>query len=414
MDFLTNLNLNKNELQNAVVQNVVAAPAAANSKAGQIIFTDSALKFFDGEKWVNPCDNAPLSEVVPVTLGGTGLETIASGEVLVGNGTGNVQTLPIDTTVTDDSDNLVTSGAVYDAIAAGMGSIEKMVFKGTVAADGTITSADTDINGQTFTNLTAYKNGWTFKAAADIPTSVINIGGKNIEAGDMIIAIADRNASTGYAAADFSVIQTNIDGAVVGPSSVSTDTLCAFDGTTGKLIKASTVTASDIESLVASMYTLSNASGADVVLSSSNTTSTIVGQNDSLSATLSNTGVTAGTYGENTDTTITAGETIVVPKVVVDAKGRVTSAEDQTLTINIVGTVKKYTTTNPALTPTSGTVTWTVTHSLNTDVQVTVYDTTSGAQVFVDVVKTDSNTATITFNASAAVAVGAYTVVVVG
>lgn len=53
MDFLTNLNLNKNELQNAVIQNLSVAPS--NPKAGQIYYnsTDKLIYQFDGTNWVS-------------------------------------------------------------------------------------------------------------------------------------------------------------------------------------------------------------------------------------------------------------------------------------------------------------------------------------------------------------------------
>jgi len=53
MDFLTNINLNKNELQNAVIQNLSVAPS--NPKAGQIYYnsTDKLIYQFDGTNWVS-------------------------------------------------------------------------------------------------------------------------------------------------------------------------------------------------------------------------------------------------------------------------------------------------------------------------------------------------------------------------
>ena len=52
MQFLTNLNLNKNELQNAVIQPLATAPS--NPKLGQIYYnsTDKLMYQFDGTKWV--------------------------------------------------------------------------------------------------------------------------------------------------------------------------------------------------------------------------------------------------------------------------------------------------------------------------------------------------------------------------
>ena len=52
-----------------------------------------------------------------------------------------------------------------------------------------------------------------------------------------------------------------------------------------------------------------------------------------IAATLANSGATAGTYGETTAKTVSFGGTIAVPKVTVDAKGRVTSIASTTVTM---------------------------------------------------------------------------------
>ena len=60
-----------------------------------------------------------LSAVVPVEKGGTGKNSITNGKVLVGNSDGGFDELGIDSEVTDDSGNLITSGAVAAAIGGG-------------------------------------------------------------------------------------------------------------------------------------------------------------------------------------------------------------------------------------------------------------------------------------------------------
>lgn len=80
-----------------------------------------------------------------------------------------------------------------------------------------------------------------------------------------------------------------------------------------------------------------------------------------------------------------------------------------------LGATTKYTAANPELTVTSGQVTWTVTHNLGIrTVVVQVYDAVSYDQVEVDVVRTNTNTVTLTWVASATIAADKYQVVIVG
>jgi hypothetical protein len=104
-------------------------------------------------------------------------------------------------------------------------SNDAMVYKGTVGTGGTIEKAALEA-------LTTYNAGWTYRV---ITTGVYF--GVTLEVGDLITAIVDRTGS-GDVDADWTMIQTNLDGAVIGPASVAGGELVVFNGTTGKLIAA--------------------------------------------------------------------------------------------------------------------------------------------------------------------------------
>ena len=84
--FLTNLDLNKNELQNAKIQNLGTAPASPED--GQVYFdtVDNALKIYDGTSWVNlhEGDISNVSVSAPITGGGS------SGSITIGLATSGV------------------------------------------------------------------------------------------------------------------------------------------------------------------------------------------------------------------------------------------------------------------------------------------------------------------------------------
>ena len=67
--------------------------------------------------------------------------------------------------------------------------------------------------------------------------------GEAVEVGDMILCLTDSTAAGDQATVggDWNIVQQNIDGAVIGPASVTDSNVVLFDGTTGKLIKDSGV-----------------------------------------------------------------------------------------------------------------------------------------------------------------------------
>ena len=71
--------------------------------------------------------------------------------------------------------------------------------------------------------------------------------GPNVEVGDMMMCITDGTASGTQAAvgANWDIIQTNIDGAVVGPASSTDNAAARYDLATGKLLQNSALLIAD-------------------------------------------------------------------------------------------------------------------------------------------------------------------------
>lgn len=129
-----------------------------------------------------------------------------------------------------DDSTVPTSKAVWTAVSNGIATANAMIYR------GTISGGNTDAYGA----LTPFANkGWTYKV-----DTAGKIDGKAVEIGDMLICNTDGTSaatSSNYStiAANWDVIQANIDGAVTGPSSSTNAHVAVFDGSTGKVIKDS-------------------------------------------------------------------------------------------------------------------------------------------------------------------------------
>lgn len=166
INYLSPINLNQLELQNAQVHNLASAPS--NPVEGQIYMNTNTgkLMYYDGSEWV-ALEAKPSEVLMPAIISGNSTAGIIAGA-----------------TIKNYVENMI---AAADA----------MIFKGTLGTGGTVTSLPT-----------TYKTGWTYR--------VITAGtyaGNVCEVGDLIIALTDRSGS-GNLDADWCVAQTNIDGAL--------------------------------------------------------------------------------------------------------------------------------------------------------------------------------------------------------
>lgn len=135
----------------------------------------------------------------------------------------------VDGTLAANSDTrLATQKAVKTYADALIAAQDAMVFKGV-----------TDCSANP--NYPAADRGHTYRAS--VAGKIGGASGTVVEVGDMFICLTDSTASGNQATvgASWSVIQTNIDGAVVGPASSTSGNLVSFNGTNGKTLQDSGV-----------------------------------------------------------------------------------------------------------------------------------------------------------------------------
>lgn len=171
----------------------------------------------------------------------------------------------LDSSVTASGVNPVTGKAIYDYVGDAIAASDAMIFKGTIGTGGTVTALPT-----------TYKTGWTYR--------VITAGtyaGQDCEVGDLIIALVDRDG-TGNLDSDWTVAQTNIDGAITNISATTPITVSGSGTSRAIAHKAS--------------------------------------------------GVSPGSYGEGSDKTVAFGDILTIPYISVDKTGHITSAEDDIIT----------------------------------------------------------------------------------
>lgn len=160
----------------------------------------------------------------------------------------NVQQMPlsyldIDTALAANSDSKVASQkAVKTYIDLLLAANDAMVYKGAVNCSGN-------------PNYPAADAGHTYRVS--VAGKIGGASGINVEIGDFLVCNTDNTASGDQATvgAYWNIIQSNLDGAVIGCASAVDSNLVAFDGATGKLIKDSLLTTANVSDAISLKHT---------------------------------------------------------------------------------------------------------------------------------------------------------------
>lgn len=168
------------------------------------------------------------------TLTGLAALTIAANELPYGTGADTFGKLMLDAdgTLSANSDTrLATQKAVKTYADSLIAASDAMVFKGV-------------IDCSTNPNYPAADRGHTYRVS--VAGKIGGASGVVVEVGDILLCLVDGSVSGDQAAVgtNWTAIQTNIDGAVIGPASATDGHVVFFDGTSGKLIKDSGLTLS--------------------------------------------------------------------------------------------------------------------------------------------------------------------------
>lgn len=404
MKILNNLDLVKNELRNARVQNLATAPSSPVE--GQIYHntTDHALYYYDGTAWVKVDDTwvSSVTGTAPIVSSG-GATPAISITAATNSAAGSMSA----------SDKAKLDDATSEATAS------KLVIRDAASTFKVGEPTDSS-HPATKAYVDSYVQGIDAKASVRAATTANisltgaqTIDGVSVVAGDRVLVKNQSTASQNgiYVAASGSwsrAADANTD-AEMSPGTFVFVEEGTINGDAGYVMNADapiTLGTSDI--------TWVQFSGAGQVvagdgLTKSNNTLNVVGTTNRISVSADAIDISASYVGQNTITTVGTIGTGTWQGTAVGVSYGGTGASTAADARSNLGA-----TTKVSATVTGSGTTHTVTHNLNTrDITVQVYETTgSYAQVFPDIELTTVNAVDIKF--STAPGSDSYRVVIVG
>ncbi len=218
--YLNNLDLNKNQLQQAVIQTASSDPSSP--VAGQIYYntTDNVLKFYNGSAFVSAGGDL------------TAITSATTNQLTIANNTGPIPALTIVTAaVANNGQALATGDQIYDFVTTGINARIQNVTDPTAAQD-VASKAYVD---SVATGMLEYKGAYNASTNSPALTGGSNIAsdkgdtytvtadgsflGEQVRIGDLIIVEVAIAASSTPALADFTIVQSNVDLATAAATS---------------------------------------------------------------------------------------------------------------------------------------------------------------------------------------------------
>lgn len=414
------INLQQNELQNAVIQNLSSAPS--NPKKGQEYFNtvDNTKYVYNGTAWIDALSQGDYtftngvqesSRTVSVKLGTSTNATMSadtsglsvsvpdastSAKGVIEIATDSEASTGTSSVLAVTPKQLATKVTANSAITAGTGTVVTYDAKGLVTGSSELSVASGS------TNYLEYSSAnHTFGAKVDTTvtgssTNLVTSGAVASAIGTALTgALIYQGTWTATGQTDYSSITTPVKKgymyAVSGSATIGGVEWNAGDYLViNKDVSSGAVTSSDVDKI-------DNTEASDIVRLSSTqtlTNKTIDADNNTISD-LTTSNFKSGTIVTTVGST---GSDSAIPT-------------EQAVREAISAT--KETFTNPALSVSGGVCTWTITTALSPNCICNIKETSGGAEVYCDVTY-GSGTITVKINSSANIASSTYTAVVLG